>query len=135
MAMTTTDAPTETVSAVDPPPSTEGAASVPRRKRFARLRQFVRVGAGVWVGLILVAAGFGLIAYTWGETAALLDVALQIPYLVSGGLTAIGLILVGLLVVNVAVKRREALERQRQLEEVREALVRLRVAIEGESEE
>ena len=141
MAMTTEsqqvdveDAPTGTISAIDPPPSSEPAAPAPRRKRFARLRQFWRVGAGVWVGLLLIAGGFGLIAYTWGETAALLDVALQLPFLVSGGLTALGLILVGLLVVNIAVKRKEAIERHRQLDEVREALVRLREAIEGDEE-
>src|SRR5688500_15482826 len=130
------DAPTATISGIDPPPSAdEVVAAKPRRKRFARLRQFFRVGAGVWLGLLLVAGGFGMIAYTWGETAALLDVALQIPYLVSGGLSSLGLIMLGLLVINLAVKRREALDRQRQLEEVREALVRLRASIEGESED
>jgi hypothetical protein len=141
MAMTTEsqiqsdqqDAPTGTISAIDPPPSSEAAVPAPRRKRLARLRQFVRAGAGVWVGLLLVAGGFGLIAYTWGEVAGLLDVALQLPFLVSGGLTGLGLILLGLLVVNLAVKRKEAIERHRQLDEVREALVRLREAIEGET--
>jgi hypothetical protein len=44
------------------------------------------------------------------------------------------MILLGLLVVNLSVKRREALDRARQLEEVRDALVQLRAAIEGESE-
>ncbi|HWL66222.1 MAG TPA: hypothetical protein VNP73_09645 [Actinomycetota bacterium] len=129
------DAPTGTISAIDPPPSSGSATPAPRRKRLARLRQFVGAGAGVWVGLFLVAGGFGLIAYTWGEVAGLLDVALQLPFLVSGGLTALGLILLGLLVVNIAVKRKDALERQRQLEEVREALVRLREAIESQDED
>ena len=129
------DAPTETISGIDPPPSSEQVVASPRRNRFARFRQFVRVGAGVWVGLLFVAGGFGMIAYTWGEVAGLLDVALQMPYLVSGGLTALGLILLGILVVNIAVKRKEAIERHRQLDEVREALVRLRAAIEGDAED
>jgi hypothetical protein len=101
---------------------------VPTRK-FSRPK---RIGLGVWLGLFLAAAGFGLIAVTWGKTAGLVNVAEQIPYLVSGGLTGLGLILVGLLVINLSVKRREALERARQLEEVRDALVRLRAAIEGD---
>ena len=129
------DAATGTISAVDPPPSSEAATPAPRRKRFARLRESLRAGAGVWIGLFLIAGGFGLIAYTWGEVAGLLDVALQLPFLVSGGLTALGLILLGLLVVNIAVKRKDALERQRQLDEVREALVRLREAVEGDVED
>jgi hypothetical protein len=91
--------------------------------------------AGVWTGLFVAAAGFGLIALTWGKTAALVNVAQQIPYLVSGGLSGLGLILVGLLIVDVSVKRREALERARQLEEVTEALIRLRKAIEEQPED
>jgi hypothetical protein len=128
----------ETPSAEESPAATEpGAPAVPTKARrgAGRILRFLRVGAGVWVGLFLVAAGFGLIAYTWGEIAGLLDVSLQLPYLASGGLTGIGLILLGLLVTNLAVKRREALERSRQLDEIREALVRLRTAIEDEPSE
>jgi hypothetical protein len=88
----------------------------------------------VWLGLLVAAAGFGLIAFTWGKTAALVNVAEQIPYLVSGGLSGLGLILLGLLVVNLSVKRREARDRARQLEELRDALVQLRTAIGGEPE-
>jgi hypothetical protein len=110
----------------DPP-----AKPIRRARRLARLR-FGRAGAGVWVGLLVTAAGFGLIAVTWSKTASLIDVSQQIPYLVSGGLVGLGLILVGLLVINLTVKRREAAERQRQLEELKEALVGLRASIEGE---
>jgi hypothetical protein len=104
-----------------------------RRPRSGR-RRLRLVGAGVWIGLVVTAGGFGLIAFTWGKTAALVNVAEQIPYLVSGGFSGLGMILLGLLVVNLSVKRREALDRARQLEELRDALVQLRVAIEGESE-
>jgi len=109
---------------------------VPTRTR-ARRRAFAWVtgaGVGVWVGLLLAAAGFGLIAFTWGKTAALLDVALQLPYVVSGGLSGIGLVLIGLLVVNLSVKRKEARTRERQLDQLREALESLRAAVEGDDE-
>lgn len=69
-------------------------------------------------GVVLIAAGFGMVAYTWGRVAGLTSVALQLPYMVSGGLTALGLILVGLTVVSVAVRRRDAADRARQVEQL-----------------
>ena len=119
--------------------TTDGAATVAtparRKQRFAKLWQVLSAGVGVWVGLFIAAAGFGLIAFTWSKVAALVNVALQLPYMLSGGFVGLGLVMLGLLVVNLAVKRKEAFDRHRQLEEVREALVRLREAIAGPSEE
>ena len=114
----------------------EAAATTPtrRKQRFAKLWQALSAGVGVWIGLFIAAAGFGLIAFTWSKVAALVNVALQLPYMLSGGFVGLGLVMLGLLVVNLAVKRREAFDRHRQLEEVREALVRLREAIEGPGE-
>jgi hypothetical protein len=89
----------------------------------------------VWLGLLVVAAGFGLIAFTWGKTAGLVNVAEQVPYLVSGGLVGLGLIMTGLLMISLSARRREALDRARQLEQVREAVARLRAAVEGEQED
>jgi len=115
----------------------EEAPPKPARRSRRRLLRLLlgRAGSGVWIGLLVAAAGFGLIAFTWGKTAALIDVAQQVPYLVSGGLVGLSLILVGLLVINLSVKRREAVDRQRQLEEVRDALIGLRASIEGRDEE
>jgi hypothetical protein len=119
------------VGAADPGPP--AAKRAPRRG--ARLIRPWLGAAGVWLGLLVVAGGFGLIAFTWGRTAGLVNVAQQIPYLVSGGLVGLGLIMTGLLVISLSVKRREALDRALQLEQVREALVRLRAAIEEEPED
>jgi len=107
----------------------------PKRRRRNPFAWVGRTGIGVWIGLLFAVGGFGLLAYTWGETAALTDVALQVPYVVSGGFSGLGLILLGLLVVNISVKRRETRARERQLEELRDALAGLRAAIEGEREE
>ncbi len=107
----------------------------PKRSRRNPFAWIGRTGIGVWIGLLFAAGGFGLLAYTWGETAALTDVALQVPYVVSGGFGGLGLILLGLLVVNISVKRRETRARERQLEELRDALAGLRAAIEGGREE
>jgi hypothetical protein len=84
----------------------------------------------VWLGGALVAAGFGAIALAWRGAAALLLVPLQIPYLISGGLAGLGLIVLGLVLLNVQAGRRLAAERRRRLDRVIEeatgALERLR---------
>jgi hypothetical protein len=136
--MKTDETSTAVVTPVASDAATESAPAVTpaqRKQRFAKLWQVLRAGVGVWVGLFIAAAGFGLIAFTWSKVAALVNVALQLPYMLSGGFVGLGLVMLGLLVVNVAVKRKEAFDRHRQLEEVREALVRLREAIEGPPEE
>jgi len=115
-----------------PPKAVTPVTTTTARRRLSRL---AGSGAGVWVGLFVTAAGFGLLAITWGKTASLVDVAAQVPYLVSGAFTGLGLILVGVLLVNLAVKRRDARDRDRQQEELREAIERLRAAVEGRSEE
>jgi hypothetical protein len=137
-AITPVTAETPSTPAADDSAASSNGLATPapsrRRQRFAKLWQLMRTGVGVWVGLLIAAAGFGLIAFTWSKVAALVNVALQIPYLMSGGLTGLGLIMLGLLVVNLSLKRKEAVDRHRQLEEVREALVRLRQSIEGETQ-
>jgi hypothetical protein len=83
-----------------------------------------------YIGIAVAAAGFVLIAFAWGKVAGIADnVALQMPYLVSGGLTGLGLVMVGLTIVNVAAKRRDALLRQQQIELLADALRELRTAL------
>ncbi len=84
----------------------------------------------MWLGLFIALVGFGLIIFAWSKTAGTLDVSLQVPYLVSAGLTGVGLILVGLLVVSLSARQREAADRERQLEELIEAMIRIRRSIE-----
>lgn len=85
--------------------------------------------APTYAGVALALAGFVLIAVTWGAIAPLKDVAKQLPYIVSGGLTGLGLILVGMTVVSVAARRREAALRERQTEVLSKALDQLSSAI------
>ena len=89
---------------------------------------FLRSTSPFWIyaGLLLIGVGFAAIGVTWGQVAGELQVALQLPYLVSGGLTGIGLIIIGATIVNVAVKRRDAAKRTRQLEQLAEILRELR---------
>ena len=96
---------------------------------------FLRSTSPFWIyaGLVLIGAGFVAIGITWGKVAAELQVALQLPYLASGGLTGLGLIITGATMLNIAVKRRDAARRTRQLEQLAEILRGLRNGDQDES--
>ncbi|HTL22735.1 MAG TPA: hypothetical protein VL281_01755 [Mycobacteriales bacterium] len=87
---------------------------------------------GTWVGLLIAAAGAVLLVIAWARTAALTDVGLQVPYVVSAGLTGLGLVVVGMTVVSISAKVEDARERTRQLGELRELLAELRSAVEDQ---
>ena len=65
-------------------------------------------------GVVVAAIGLLLIAVAWSGVAGEANVARQIPYLVSGGVFGIALVLIGLTVINVASKRRETALREQQ---------------------
>lgn len=83
-----------------------------------------------WVGLGLTALGFALIAFTWGKVSELLQVSLQLPYVVSGGLTGVALVIVGMTAVNVAARRQDAAQRAQQMAELQSLLRELRETLE-----
>ena len=91
----------------------EAATPAPRRRRF-------RFGASGWVylGVVVAAAGFGLIAYAWSKVAGQLNVGLQLPYLVSAGLVGLGIVIVGVALAHFAALHRDSLDRTRQMEQV-----------------
>jgi hypothetical protein len=82
-----------------------------------------------YLGIAVAAIGFVLILFAWGQSAGETNVALQIPYLISGGMVGLGLIMVGVTVVNVAAKRRDALLREQQTELLASALRELSAAL------
>lgn len=73
-----------------------------------------------YAGVVIVAIGFALIGVAWAEIAALTNVGLQMPYLVSAGFTGLGLVMFGLIVINVAAKRQDGAERARQMQTLTE---------------
>jgi hypothetical protein len=79
----------------------------------------------VFAGLVLVLGGLGLIGYTWGRVAGLLDVPLQLPYLLSGGLIGLGLVLVGITIVNITVRRQDGIRRDECVEQLSAILAAL----------
>jgi hypothetical protein len=96
----------------------------PRRRRFTWLAPSSFVPT--YTGLVIAAIGFGLLLLTWSRVADEGNVAFQVPYLVSGGLTGLGLIMGGLVLVNISAKRQDAAERARQMDQLRESLDDLR---------
>lgn len=87
-------------------------------------------GVGTWAGVVIAASGLALLAVAWGRTAGVTNVALQVPYVVSAGFTGLGLIIVGVTVVNVVAKRADARARSAQLTELRTVLIGLRRTLE-----
>lgn len=122
--------------AEDPAPaefSLEGerspASAEPRFRRT--LPPALQAGAPtwIWVGVGVAILGFILIVVGWGQVAAETQVYLQLPYVVSAALIGLGMVLVGLTVLNIATRQRDAVDRDRQiarlvatLEELRESL-------------
>ncbi len=83
----------------------------------------------IWAGLGIAALGFVLIGIAWSQVAGEELVYRQLPYLVSAGMTGLGLIMIGMTLINLSAKRRDAIERERQvgqlvsiLEEVKNVL-------------
>lgn len=83
-----------------------------------------------YLGIAVAVIGFVLIALTWGAVADETNVALQVPYLVSGGLSGLGAILVGLTIISVAARRRDAALREQQNLLLADALRELSAALE-----
>lgn len=76
----------------------------------------------VYVGVVAVVAGFALLFLAWSEVAAQADVWRQMPFVVSAGFPGLGLIMTGLVLASVGVRRQEGIRRQRQMAALTEAL-------------
>jgi hypothetical protein len=87
-----------------------------------------------YIGVAVAMIGFVLILVAWGQVAGETQVYLQVPYLVSAGLTGLGLVMVGLTVVNVAAKARDAADRDRQMDQLVSILGELKATIAGEED-
>jgi len=77
------------------------------------------------IGVAIAAIGFALIGIAWAKVAALTQVWQQMPYVLSAGLPGLGLVMTGLVVVNVSARRQDAAARARQMAALAEALSEL----------
>lgn len=82
------------------------------------------------LALGVISVGFILIGIAWRQVALETQVALQLPYLISGGLFGLALVIVGATGVVVAAKRRDAAMREQQTMLLADALNELRTVVE-----
>ena len=92
-----------------------------RRSRLARSD----APALVWIGMGVAAAGFALILLSWALLAGEDSLQDQLPPLVGVGLLGLAVVLAGLALVVAAVLRRDAAQRQRQLDQLSAAVAAL----------
>lgn len=75
-----------------------------------------------YIGVAVAVVGFALMGIAWARVAGLVDVWKQMPYLLSAGLPGLGLVMVGLVIVNVSARRQDGAARARQMAALTEAL-------------
>jgi hypothetical protein len=99
-----------------------------RRSRFRALLDPASL-IPTYVGVVVALVGFALIAIGWAKVAGLVDVWRQMPYLLSAGLPGLGLVMSGLVIINVSARRQDAAARARQTAMLAEALRDLQRAL------
>jgi len=116
------------VTATPAPEAERGRARVSVTARARRWRAASWLAptspALVYVGVALVVIGFAVLAFTWSKVAGTAIVALQLPYLASGGFAGLGVLVVGVLLIYIGVRRRDAWQRERRLSALVSALER-----------
>jgi hypothetical protein len=78
------------------------------------------------LGIAVALLGFVLIYLGWNGAGSFNDIRQQFPYLISGGLAGLGLVVVGAALLVIEAARAERAELQATLLELREALVEVR---------
>ena len=94
--------------------SPAGASAAQSATANPRLQSLPAVIAGV----VLLVAGGVLLAVAWNNAAELDYVQGQFPYLLSASIPGIALVIMGMSVLVLAVVRRDATEREAQLEKL-----------------
>lgn len=89
-----------------------------RLRRFSSWLLSPDSRALVYLGLMVIVAGFALIVFAWTKISATVSVGLQLPYFASGGLVGLGLIVVGVATLSIGAKRRDAFARLRQIQKL-----------------
>ena len=113
-----------TMMSESPDSVTSGNDGLFVNRRSSRLRTLTDPASLVptYVGVVVSLIGFGLIALAWARVAGLVDVWKQMPYLLSAGLPGLGLVMTGLVIINVSARRQDSAQRARQMATLTEAL-------------
>lgn len=78
-----------------------------------------------YLAAVLVLSGFGLIGLAWHSMAEIDRLQAQFPYLLSGGLGGLGLIVTGVAVLLVQTVREQSARERAQLNELHVAILRV----------
>ena len=88
---------------------------------------------GAWVGVVLGVIGLVLIAVSWGQVASRTDVGLQMPYIISAGVSGLGFVVIGLGTISISARRRQAAHRSEQLQQLAATLDAIRTELQERS--
>jgi hypothetical protein len=103
----------------------------------SRVWQSVRTHSGattvLYLGVVLVIAGFATVAVGWGKVAALHVVGLQLPYIASACFVGAALVICGTGAVLAAVRWKDASVRVDQMRELTATLHEVRELLVAES--
>lgn len=81
-----------------------------------------------YLATVLVLSGFGLVGLAWYSVSGLDHLQGQFPYLLSGGLGGLGLIITGMAVLLVQTVREQSARERAQLNELHVAILRVILA-------
>jgi hypothetical protein len=98
----------------------EGVDVVSSDEQERRLR--LPVSTGLAVAVALAVLGFALIGFTWWKVSDLTNIAQQLPYFVSGGLTGIGLVVLAAAAIVVVTRNGDDKRREEQAQALVDAL-------------
>jgi hypothetical protein len=84
----------------------------------------------IYIGVAVMVVGFVLLAIGWSSVAAEVDVWRQMPYVLSAGLPGVSLVMTGLVLINVAVRRQDGANRRRETMMLAEAVNKLQRSME-----
>ena len=123
----------ESAAVSEEPEYGDPTTATPIQPRYSVVPEWLRSQSSLWtwVGVLLVAASFGLIAYTWVKVSGETLVYRQLPYFVSGGFTALVLAIAGVLLVNLSARQADAAKRERQNERLIVLLEELKRTLSG----
>jgi hypothetical protein len=105
-------------------PAPGSGAAATRSRRFARTSRERRITYTRTLGLIFCIAGFVVIGLGWNGMARVSCPDCQLPYLLSGGATGVGLILFGVGLLVIAQIRADQLRSELHMEELVSLLAR-----------
>lgn len=114
----------------DTPSSSDQQTRTPASRPRMSPAASAGVSWGIWLGIGVAVIGFIVIAVGWGQVAGETRVWRQLPYIASAGVFGLISVVVGLAVLDVVTRRRDAAAHALQIAQLMTILEELREVIE-----